>query len=105
MTQKTAKLSAGALILWAAIGAATADPLPNPPPQVLPDPSAKESHDFSPAMATSGTADPGRELAAVQPTDPREQSCNALNPCAVPPPSRDHAETVPSRAPASPHPG
>jgi hypothetical protein len=109
MTDRIARLSAASLILWAALGAgissAWADPLPNPPPRVLPDPSPRESRDFPPAMATSGTADPGRKLAAVRSTDPREESCNTLNPCAVPPPSRDRAETVPSRAPLAPDPG
>ena len=105
MIHATAKILAVIPILLAAtgagIGSAWADPLPNPPPLVLPDPSPRASHDFPPAMATSGTADPGRELAAVHTTD---QSCDALNPCAVPPPSLNRAEMVPSRAPASSHP-
>jgi len=95
------------VILWAGSGAlmAKADPLPNPPPLVLPDPSPAGSHNLPPSLATSGTGDPGRELAAVRATNPQDQDCTALNPCAVPPPSLPRAETVPSRAPASSHPG
>jgi hypothetical protein len=91
------------LALMPMIGAAKADPLPDPPPLVLPDPSPKDSHDFAPSEATRGIADPGRSLAAVKATNLKEADCNALNPCALPPPSRESAETVPSRAPA--HPG
>jgi hypothetical protein len=93
--------------LWAASGAlmmAKADPLPDPPPQVLPDPTPRESHDFPPAQATSGIGDPGRELAGVQATNPHDQGCTTLNPCAAPPPSLQRAEAVPSRAPAALHP-
>jgi hypothetical protein len=95
-----------AAILWAGSGAlmAKADPLPNPP-LVLPDPSPAESHNLPPSLATSGTADPGRELAAVRATNPKEQDCTTLNPCAVPPPSLQSAERVPSRAPAASNPG
>ena len=91
-----------AVTLWAGSGAlmAKADPLPDSPPQVLPDPSPKESHNFPPAQATSGTADPGRELAGVKAVSPHAQGCTTLNPCAAPPPSLQHAETAPSRAPA-----
>jgi hypothetical protein len=94
-------------ILWAGGGAlvAKADPLPDPPPQVLPDPSPRESHNFPPALATAGTADPGRELTAVKATNLHDQSCTALNPCAAPPPSLQRAETMPSRAPTAFHPG
>ena len=96
-----------AATLWAASGElmAKADPLTDPPPQVLPDPSPRQSHDFPPAQATSGTADPGRELAGVKATSPHDQGCNTLNPCAAPPPSLQGAQIVPSRAPAAFHPG
>ena len=91
------------LALATVFGAAKADPLPDPPPLVLPDPSPTDSHDFPPSEATRGIADPGRSLGAVNATDLKAADCTSLNPCAVPPPSRKKAETVPSRAPA--HPG
>ena len=96
-----------AAMLWAGYGAlvAKADPLPDAPPQALPDPSPEESPNFPPALATAGTADPGRELAAVKATNLHDQSCTALNPCAAPPPSLEGAATMPSRAPVASHPG
>jgi hypothetical protein len=81
-------------------GMALADPLPDPPPQVLPDPSPGATHYFAPSESTAGTADPGRELGRVASARRNDPKCTTLTPCAVPPPSLEHAVTVPSHAPA-----
>ena len=93
-----------ALLLGCGPGMALADPLPDPPPLVLPDPTPGETHTFPPSESTAGTADPGRKLGNVA-TRRNDPECTALSPCAIPPPSLEHAHTVPSRAPASADPG
>jgi hypothetical protein len=94
------------VMLWSADGdrLAKADPLPDPPPQVLADPSPLESTNFPPALATAGTADPSRELAVVKPTNAHERGCTALNPCAEPPPSLQSIGPLAARLPAALHP-
>jgi hypothetical protein len=94
-----------AALLALALGpaGAVADPFPQTPPRVLPDPSPKDSHAFAPSEATAGTADPGRKLAAIAAADP--EGCSARNPCAMPPPPLDNAGPVLSRAPQRAHPG
>jgi hypothetical protein len=91
-------------MLWAGNGVlmAKADPLTDPSVQVLPDPSPKESRDFPPALATSGTADPSHELTAVKTIN--LQGCTALNPCAAPPPSLG-AGPAPARTASAANPG
>ena len=104
MTHGNAGMRAALLaaMLWAGNGAlaAKADPLTDAA-QALPDPSPKESPNFPPALATAGTADPGRELAAIR-TNFRDPSCTALNPCAAPTPSLDGLTAPPSRAASNP---
>jgi hypothetical protein len=72
---------------------AQADPLPAAPPLVLPDPSPRDSHDFPAALATSGTADPGHALGSIPVGGQKAPGCNALNPCAEPPPSLQHVDS------------
>ena len=93
MTGSNLRAAMAALVLATNALAVQADPLPNPPPKVLPDPSPEDSHDFPPAEATRGTADPGYSLSAVKATDLKD--CTPLNPCAVPPPSRESVEALP----------
>jgi hypothetical protein len=96
-----------AVMLGAASGplmAQEADSLSDAPP-ALPDPSAQESPNFPPALATAGIADPGRELAAVKATNPRDQGCTALNPCAAPTPSLQSVKSAPSQSLAASYPG
>jgi len=85
-----------ALLVLGAGAAVQADPLPNPPPKVLPDPSPRSSHDFPAQTATAGTADPGHQLASLGPID--LENCSALEPCAIPPPALHQVEPVPARA-------
>ena len=56
-------------------------------PPVLPDPVPDYTHLFPPAMATAGTADPGRALAhspiSAEMLAGRGPSCTPISPCAV----------------------
>ena len=72
-------------ILFAGMTSASAVDLNAPP--VLPDPVPESTHLFSPAMATAGTADPGRALAhspiSAEMLAGRGSSCTPISPCAV----------------------
>jgi hypothetical protein len=77
--------AAGLLMLFAAPAGARAADLNVPP--VLPDPVPDSTHLFPPAMATAGTADPGRALAhspvTAQMLAGQGSSCTPISPCAV----------------------
>jgi hypothetical protein len=85
------------LLAFGAAGAcgAAADPLPSASPEpVLPDPAPNNKAYFPPASATAGSADPGHELNSLAPSGAHASGCNALNPCALPPPPLEHVQTV-----------
>jgi hypothetical protein len=62
-------------------------PLDDPPPAPAANFSGQHSPDFSPAAATAGTADASHATGAV---DTHLKNCDAVNPCAAPPPALGH---------------
>jgi len=74
------------LLLWAGLTLeASGDPLPSASPEpILPDPVPNPKIYFPPQSATSNVADPGKALGVVDTSG--GHACNALNPCALPPP-------------------
>ena len=71
-----------------------ADPLGGPslPQRILPDPVPNAASTFSPALATSDVARPPEKLSSL--TEPRNQACNPLSPCALPPPALGDSDGV-----------
>ena len=66
-------------------------PLGDPLPPPVQDPSLSNSHLFSPSLTHAGVADTGPALSGVNKGRNGAAGCNALSPCAVPSPARDHA--------------